>query len=71
MSPDSPVGPIDKYIELFGMLKSKLVGINFLQTVRGDLVVLSEIQGLLLKLNKPDVPGPIVDIILDFKPLLE
>lgn len=30
-----------------------------------------EIQGLLVKLNKLEVPFPIVEIVLDLRPLLE
>lgn len=52
-------------------MKSKLFGIDFLQTIKDDPVALFEIQELLVKLSKLKVPGPIVDIILDLEPLLK
>lgn len=65
------VGLIDNYIKLFGQLKSKLARIDFLRTIMDNPVVLFEIQGLLLKLRKPDVLGFIAHIMLDLEPLLE
>lgn len=70
-SPNSPAGSPDNFDELFGQLWSKLVEIDFLNTVRDDPISLFEIQGLIVKLIKPEVPCLIVDIILDLKPLLE
>lgn len=43
LSPDLLVGPTDNYTELFGQLESKLVWIDFLQTVRDDHVDLFDI----------------------------
>lgn len=71
LSPNSLPNSLDNYSELFRQLKSKLIGIDFLQTVRDDSIALFDIQGILAKLSKPDVPYPIGDIILDLKPLLE
>lgn len=65
----SPGVHVDNFDELFGKMKSKLFGIDFLQTIRDDPVALFEIQELLLKLSKLKVSGPIVDIILDLEPL--
>lgn len=39
--------------------------------MRDDPITLFEIQGLVLKLSKPEVPSPIADVILDFKPFFE
>lgn len=71
LSPNSPTSPSDINIELFGQLESKLVGIDVLQVVRENPLVLFEIQGLLLKLSKLDVPGHIVVIVLDLELLLD
>lgn len=71
LSPNSHVGPLDNYNELFGQLKPKLAAIDFLQTIRDDPIVQLEIQGLLLKMRKPDVLDPIANIVLDIEPLLE
>lgn len=71
LSPNSSSSPIDNYNKLFGKLKSKLFGIDFLLIVRDNPLILFETQGLLLKLRKPDVPGLISDILLNLEPLLE
>lgn len=34
--PNLPISPIDQYDELFGQLKSKLVGVDLFQAVRDD-----------------------------------
>lgn len=61
-----------KYIiELFQHLRSKLVDMNLIQTIKDDPIFLFEIQGLLLKLNNREVPNPIVDLVLYFDPLIE
>lgn len=42
-----------------------------IRTIKDDPIVLFKIHGLLLKLNKLEVPNPIADFILNFEPLLE
>ncbi|KAI5399859.1 hypothetical protein KIW84_064977 [Lathyrus oleraceus] len=63
LSPNIPASPIDNYNEHFGQLESKLAGIDLLQVVRDNPIVLFEIQGL-LNPSKLDVPGSIGDIVL-------
>lgn len=70
LSLDSHAGPIGNYYELFGQLKSKLVGTYFLITFRDNPLVLFEMQGLLLKLSKPSVSGLNANIVLDLESLL-
>lgn len=69
--PNSPDGQLDNLDELFGKLKSKLFDIDFLQTIRDDLITLFEIQGFVFKLRKQEVPSPIVDVVLDLEPVIE
>ncbi|KAI5394186.1 hypothetical protein KIW84_061037 [Lathyrus oleraceus] len=44
---------------------------TFFKTIKDDPIALSEIQGIVIKLRKPEVPSPIVDFVLEFEPLLE
>lgn len=71
LSCNSPGGQLDNFDELFGWLKSKLVDIDVLQTIRDNLITLFEIQGLVLKPSKPEVPSLIFNVVLDLEPLLE
>lgn len=44
---------------------------DLIQTIKDNQIILIEIQGFLLKLNKPEAPNSIADFVLDFEPLLE
>ncbi|KAI5445131.1 hypothetical protein KIW84_013400 [Lathyrus oleraceus] len=53
------------------LVKSKHVDMDLIQTIKDNQVILIEIQGLLLKLNKSEALDSFVDFTLDFEPLLE
>lgn len=71
VSPTSPSSHTDDFNELFQQLEPRHVGLDLIQTIKDELISLFEIQGLVVKLNKSEVPSPIVEFVLDFEPHLE
>lgn len=57
--------------ELFGMLKSKVAGLDLLGVVEDDLPVLTELRELLSKLIRPGTPAVISAFALDLELLLD
>lgn len=51
----------DDFSELFQQLKSKLIDMDLIQTLKANPISLFEIKGFLSKLNKPKMPDSIVD----------
>lgn len=71
MSLASPDIQNDDFDELFQQFEYRLVNTDLLQMIKDRLIALFEIQGLVLKLNKPEVPNPMANFVLDFEPFLE
>lgn len=61
----------DDFAESFQQLKSKLIDMDLIQTLKANPISLFEIKVFLSKLNKPKMPDSIVDLIQDFEPFLE
>lgn len=62
---------VSNFDELFQQLKIKVDDINLLEAVCKNLPILTELQGLMLKLSQPEAPSSISIVVLDLEILLD
>lgn len=61
----------DLFALLFQQLKTKLVNMDLIQTIKYNIVYLFKVKVLLSQLHKLEVSGSIISFILDFHPFLK